>query len=204
MGKTWWTFGSAAQKADGFWDTIVLQVGLSLIQIQIHTWNPNSHLKNSKSLVNSSPISTQCKSNHFIWNAGNSKEFYLVFRLSATVSRIGLMESCTCRHCHHCGGETPPPTTTPTSWLPHWLTPPRLSVTKRAALWSHVCVIMEDCPPDPLLADTPHWLILPLADPLPTSWSTLPGMITWWMVGALGLYADKAHLFFFEFRRTHL
>ena len=26
--------------------------------------------------------------------------------------------------------------------------------------------------------------------PPPTGWPPLPGMITWWMVGALGLYAD--------------
>ncbi len=58
-----------------------------------------------------------------------------VFRPSATVSRIGLMESCTC---HVRGG-------------PHPLSPP---------------------PPPPL-----------------------PGMRTWWMVGALRLYADWAYLF---------
>ena len=32
-----------------------------------------------------------------------------VFRLTATVSRISLMESCTCHHCHWCGYGTPPP-----------------------------------------------------------------------------------------------
>ena len=46
------------------------------------------------------------------------------------------MESCMCCccrcHCHcHCHGGPPP-----TSWPPH----------KGAALWSHVCVIMEDPP----------------------------------------------------------
>ena len=38
---------------------------------------------------------------------------------------------------------------------PGWL-PPKLSVMKQAALWSHVCVIMED--PPPWLADPPPCL----------------------------------------------
>ncbi len=48
-------------------------------------------------------------------------------RLSATVSRIGRMKSCTCCHCHCCGPPLPPPhhhhhhpltttTTTPAAW----------------------------------------------------------------------------------------
>ncbi len=67
-----------------------------------------------------------------------------------------------------------------TSWPLHKADPPKLSVTKWAALWSHVCVVMEDPP-----AGCP---------PPPQGWPPLPGMRTWWMVGALGLYADKAYL----------
>ncbi len=45
-----------------------------------------------------------------------------VVRPSATVSRIGLMESCTCRHCR--GGPPPPPLTPPHRLPSHWLTDP--------------------------------------------------------------------------------
>ena len=38
-------------------------------------------------------------------------------------------------------------------------------------------------------------LLLWRTPPPPTGWPPLPGMTTWWMVGALGLYADEAHLF---------
>ena len=68
------------------------------------------------------------------------------FRPSATVSRIGLMESCTCHRC--CGG--PPP--------PHWLTPPRPCAMKQATLWSHV-LSWRTPPPHT------HWLTPPHCQP---------------------------------------
>ena len=98
-----------------------------------------------------------------------------MFRLSMTVSQIGLMESCMCHHCH--GGPSPtrltPPKLSMTKWAalcchggppwlagwpptglipPGWLSPTKLSVMKWAALWSHVCVVVED---HPRLADPP-------------------------------------------------
>ena len=45
---------------------------------------------------------------------------FAIFRPSATVSRIGLMESHTC-HCHWCGGPPPPQLADPP---PGWLPPP--------------------------------------------------------------------------------
>ncbi len=56
-----------------------------------------------------------------------------------------------------------------------------------AASWSHACIVVEDPPGWP----PPH--------------HPLPGMITWWMAGALGLYADEAYLFLFIaiFDSTH-
>ncbi len=47
-----------------------------------------------------------------------------------------------------------------------------------AALWSHVCVVVEDPPPPPP----------------PSRLALHSHMITWWMAGALGLYADKAYI----------
>ena len=56
-----------------------------------------------------------------------------VFRPSATSCRIGLMES-RLRRCHRCRGGPPPPLAD-APWL---ATPPKLHITMRAALWSHV------------------------------------------------------------------
>ncbi len=56
----------------------------------------------------------------------------LVFRPSATVSRIGLMES---RVHHHCHGGPPPLCLLTPPWL---ATPLQLHIMMQAALWSHV------------------------------------------------------------------
>ncbi len=58
------------------------------------------------------------------------------FRPSATVSRIGLLESCLHCRCHWCGGPPPPP---PAGWLtpPGWL-PPKVAHDEAGSL-------MESC-----------------------------------------------------------
>ncbi len=63
--------------------------------------------------------------------------WYLVFRPSATVSRMGLMESCTC-HCR--GGPPPTPWLTPLPWLANpprdgWLGRSAFALTKRICLF---------------------------------------------------------------------
>ncbi len=81
---------------------------------------------------------------------GRQERPICVFRPSATVSRISLMESCTCHR-----GEPPPLAGCP---------PPKLHVMKWAALWSCVCVVIVEDPPwlvdQPWLADPPRdgWL----------------------------------------------
>ncbi len=66
------------------------------------------------------------------------------FRPSATVSPVGLMESYMSLLSLSLVWLWDP-----TSWLadPPLGCPPKLLVMKRAALWSHVCVIVEDPPP---------------------------------------------------------
>ena len=71
-------------------------------------------------------------------NFGNFRFVIGFFRPSATVRRIGPTESPLRRCCHYRWCEGPPP----------WAAPPKLSVMKWAALWSHV---VED-PPPPCLA----------------------------------------------------
>ncbi len=77
----------------------------------------------------------------------NANHFFFVFRPSATVSRIGLKESCTCHHSHcHCYGRG----TTPTHLVdpPTGLTPPKLSATKWHSLMeSHLCHHCHGGPP---------------------------------------------------------
>ena len=81
--------------------------------------------------------------------------------------------------------------------------PVSLNINWKTFLWSNVCVIviMED---PPTTTWPPYWLT-PAAD-YPPGWLPPPPryttplalhshMITWWMVGALGLYADEAYLF---------
>ena len=87
-----------------------------------------------------------------------------------------------------------------TGFLDQFLGRARLVV--ESALWSHVCVVVVIGVDDPPTNNTgpPHHHHIPTTGtPHPTTGTLpppppLPGMRTWWMAGALGLYADLAYL----------
>ena len=82
-----------------------------------------SQTTDPKGLINRNSFVFSLTHHLLNWFAGKrliaNEGCFRLFRPSTTVSRIGLMESCTCRYCRcHCccRGGPPPPTTTPLAW----------------------------------------------------------------------------------------
>ncbi len=79
---------------------------------------------------------------------------------------------------------------------PHWLNPPGQVWQSALASYPPWLATSWLAAPSGWLTPSPTTTTHPLADPPPPP--PLPGMITWWMVGTLGLYADEAYLCIFS------